>query len=432
VQTILANKNYTTFLATAWVFSGFTHLSSFFNLYLRTLGWEVFIIGVVLSVVAAFSSIFRLSGGYLGDVVDRKKVAISAFFVLGVYYIFMGIFVDFWLIVIALFIYSIHDLFRSGSSAYIMENVPQNHSGFALSLFTAGRGLSILSLIVLGFLEPMLGFPVTFRLLYFIAGFCLLLSSAARAYFLDPSHQKQISSERPIFKEFFYQNRKAVGLLLAAVPGLITIVVFDTISDSLFRTVALIYAYEILAIDIAGLNLMLVFQLLISVPLLLKMGRVSDRRGVKKTAIIVYSVMPISAGLLYLAPVFPLLAPIEFVNAADTLFPSLGVIFTTSFIAIVMKYVNDSLWAALVLILIRKNLPQTDTAKILSIFWVIVYVLSSVGPVIAGAIYSFLEPSLVFLVVLVMNLLILVAIGKGPFGNANGTSLPSKDVEEYD
>ncbi len=432
LQTIFANKNYRTFLATAWVLSTFNYLSSYFNLYLRAIGWEVFVIGVVLSVVSVFSSIFRLSGGYLGDIVDRKKIAVSAFFVLSIYYILIGIFLDFWILVMTLLFYSVHDLFRSGSSAYIMENVPKEHGGFALSLFTAGRGLSIISLVVFGFLEPIIGFPETFRVLYIVAGVSLFISSAVRAYFLDPSIQRQEKSQRPLFREFYYQNRKAVGLLLTAIPGLISIVVLDTISDSLFKTVALIYANEVLAIDIAGINLILVFQLLISVPLLLKMGRVSDRRGVKSAAIVVYSVMPISAALLYFAPIFPVIAPLEVINAANLLFPSLGVIFTTPFVAIVMKYVNDSLWAALVLILIRKRLPQTDTAKILSIFWVVVYILSSVGPVIAGAIYTFLVPSLVFLVVLVMNLLILIAIAKGPFGNDNTNSVEKSEINEYD
>ncbi|MCK5150277.1 MAG: MFS transporter [Candidatus Thorarchaeota archaeon] len=432
LQTIFANKNYATFLATAWVFSSFNYLGSYFNLYLRAIGWEVVIIGGVLSFVAVCSSIFRLAGGYLGDIVDRKKIAVSAFLVLSIYYICISVFLDFWLIVITLLIYSLHTLFRSGSSAYILENVPREHGGFALSLFTAGRGLSIISLIAFGILWPMIGFPETFRLLYFIAGLCLILSSAARAYFLEPSARKQEPTQRPLFREFYFQNRKAIGLLLTAIPGLITVVVLDTISDSLFKTVALIYANEVLAIDLGGINLILVFQLLISIPLLLKMGRVSDRKGVKRAAILVYSVMPISAGLLYIAPVVPVLAPLEFINAANSLFPSLGVIFTTPFVAIVMKYVNDSLWAALTLILIRKKLPQTDTAKILSIFWVIVYVLSSIGPVIAGAIYTFLIPSFVFLVVLVMNLLILVAIAKGPFGNDSKPTTEDIDIQEYD
>ena len=419
LRTIFSNKNYTVFLATAWVFSTFNHLSSYFNLYLRALGWDVLLIGIVLSISAGLSSIFRLVGGYMGDVVDRKKISVLAHFILALFYIAIGIFLEFWVVIAAIFMYSIHDLFRSGSSAYIMDNVPKEHSGFALSLFTAGRGLGIIALIVFGFVEPLIGFSEAFRFMYFITGLCMFASSAARTYFLDSSIQLQERTDRKLISEFFSQNRKAATLLITAIPGLISVVVLDTISDSLFKTVALIYANEELAIGIAGINLILVFQLLISVPLLLKMGRVSDRKGVKKVAIVVYSVMPVSAALLFIAPLFPYVVPMDVVTTIDAYAPGFGVIFSTAFVAIVMKYLNDALWWGLIIILIRKRLPQTDTAKILSIFWVIVYILSSVGPVIAGSIYTFLNPQATFLVVFVLNILILFAIAKGPFGNNN-------------
>ena len=130
----------------------------------------------------------------------------------------------------------------------------------------------------------------------------------------------------------------------------------------------------------------------------------------------IYSVMPVCALLLILAPIFPLWVPIAWYNSMEILFPGLGVIFTTTFIAIVMKYINDTIWWLVVLSLIQKNLPKHDTAKILSIFWVVVYICSSIGPIIAGAIFTFLDPVSLFLVVLVLNLSILIMIGTGRFG----------------
>ncbi len=422
LRVIFANRNYTVLLTTMWIFSTFTFLGSYLNLYLRALGWEVIVIGGVLSLAAGISTVFRLVGGYYGDVGNRKRIAVGAQLVYAIYYVAIGIFADFWLVIAAILLLSIQDLFRSGSSAFFMENVPKEHGGLALSLFTAGRGFSIISLVLFGFLEPVLGFPETFRLLYFVTGLFLLVSSAARAYFLTPITVVKEKSDKPIITEFLHQNRKAAGLLVAAIPGLLTIAIIDTISDSFFKTVAFIYANEVLEIDLAGINLMLIFQLLLIVPLVLKMGRMSDRSGIKRTAMIVYSVMPISAGMLFIAPYFPYIAPPELVLAADSIAPGLGVIFTTPFIAIVMKYVNDTLWWALIIILIRKRLPKTDTSKILSIFWVIVYIMSALGPVIAGIIYTYLNPQTTFLVIFVLNILLLAAIALGPFGNGDENS----------
>ncbi|MHA2423232.1 MAG: MFS transporter [Candidatus Thorarchaeota archaeon] len=429
LRVIFANRNYTVLITTSWVYSTFNFLSSYFNLYLRSLGWEVFVIGVVLSFSAIISAFTRLIGGYYGDVANRKRIAVYAQLVYAIYYIIIGLVADFWLVIAAILFLSIQDLFRSGSSAFFMENVPKKESGLALSLFTAGRGFSIVSLIAFGFLEPVIGFPETFRLLYFIAGFFVLLSSAARAYLLDPVDTIREKHDKPIVREFFSQNVRAAKLLVAAIPGLLSIVIIDTISDSFFKTVALIYTNEVLEINFAGINLMLIFQLILVVPLVLKMGRISDRKGVKNAAIVVYGVMPISAGMLFIAPIIPYIAPIEFVLMIDSLVPGLGVILTMPFIAIVMKYVNDTLWWALIIILIRKRLPKTDTAKILSIFWVIVYVMSSIGPALAGSIYSFLDPQMTFLIILILNIFILISIALGPFGNGNSDSIPS-DIEE--
>ena len=422
LRIIFANRNYTVLITTSWIFSTFTFLGSYFILYLRALGWEVIVIGVVLSVTTGISAFVRMVGGYYGDTANRKRIAVGAQLVYAIYYIAIGIFADFWLVIAAILLLSIQDLFRSGSSAFFMENVPKEHGGLALSLFTAGRGFSIISLVLFGFLQPVLGFPETFRLLYFIAGLFLLISSTARAYLLTPTTVVKEESRKTILTDFLHQNRKAAGLLVAAIPGLLTVAIIDTISDSFFKTVALIYANEVLEIDLAGINLILIFQLLLIVPLVLKLGRISDRSGIKRAALIVYSVMPISAGMLFIAPYFPNVAPLDLVLAADSISPGLGVIFTTPFIAIVMKYVNDTLWWALIIILIRKRLPKTDTSKILSIFRVIVYIMSAIGPAIAGAIYTYLNPQSTFLVVFFLNILILAAIALGPFGNENENS----------
>ena len=427
LREIFSNRNYTTFLCTAWVFSTFSFLGSYLNLYLKVLGWSIILIGTVMSVANAFSSIMRLAGGYIGDVADRKKIAVAAFLVTSIYFFIMAFSIDFWLIFIALLIYSVNDLFRSGSTAYIMENVPEKQSGFALSLFTTGRVLGIIALLAFGFLQPTLGFTAAFRLMYLVTGLCIIISAAARAIFLEPAKRERAHSDRPILSEFLSENVKAAKMLLAAIPGLVLVVVLDALSDSFFSFAAIIYTYEDLSIDISGINLMLVTQLLISVPLLLKMGRITDRKGVKKAAIAVYSIMPISAAFLYIAPAIPYVVPLGVVNALNSAVPGLGVVCATPFLGIVIKYVNDALWGGLIIILIRKKLPKTDTAKILSIFWVMVYILASVGPYIAGLIYAYMTPPILFLTIIVLNVMLLLAIAVGPFGN--DTAPPTEVIE---
>ena len=161
---------------------------------------------------------------------------------------------------------------------------------------------------------------------------------------------------------------------------------------------------------------MLLATLILSVPLLLKVGRLSDKRGIKRAALLTYGMMPVSAALLIIAPIIPIWVPESWYLMVENIAPGFGVLFTTAFVAIVMKFTNDTIWWLVVLSLIRKNLPTQDTAKILSIFWVVVYICSSVGPILAGAMFTYLEPNVLFMVILVLNLIILIAIGSGRLG----------------
>ncbi|MGV9103738.1 MAG: hypothetical protein ACOC3C_06455, partial [Candidatus Thorarchaeota archaeon] len=169
-------------------------------------------------------------------------------------------------------------------------------------------------------------------------------------------------------------------------------------------------------------NMILLVYSVLSVPLLLKIGRISDTSGTRRAALIVYLLMPVSAALLILAPIVTFWGPQTWVLAANGIYPGLGVIFSTAFIAIVMKYLNDTLWYMVLLTLIQKSLPKEDTAKILSIFWFTVYICSSIGPLIAGAIFEYLSPAFLFGIMLVLNLIILVSIKTGPFADNNSSA----------
>ncbi|MFW9927561.1 MAG: hypothetical protein ACFFDM_12480, partial [Candidatus Thorarchaeota archaeon] len=84
--------------------------------------------------------------------------------------------------------------------------------------------------------------------------------------------------------------------------------------------------------------------------------------------------------------------------------------FSTPFLAIVMKSLNDSLWYLLLLIIIQKSLPRQDTSKILSVFWFIVWMCASVGPYIGGLFFQYFYQGDLFLVILLLNMLILAWI----------------------
>ncbi len=411
LSAVFSWSNFRIYLATAWIFNAFAFLGSFFNLYLWSIVPNMIFIGTIATITSAIGTTARLFGGYVGDTVNRKTLAVLSMFILAIYYLMIGLFMDPLLIFVALTICASVEITKGGSTAYIMDNIPREHSGFALSLFTAGRALSIITLTVFGILYPILGFEA-FRQLHLVGGILLLASTILRAAYLESSPQQGREAGTKLWKSFVDDNKRALSTLLAIIPGMIIVCIFDSISDSFFKLGALIYIFVELDIEVPSMVIMIIATLIIQVPLILKVGRLVDRKGVKSTALMVYAIMPISAVLLIIAYWVPDWAPLSFSMTANSIIPGLGVIFKTAFLAVVLKYVNDTLWYTIVLVLIRKRLPSKDTAKILSMFWFIVWISSSLGPIVGGLISEATSIMSLFVMVFILNIIILGAIAR--------------------
>ncbi len=407
LQDIFAWPNYKIYLVTAWAFSGGTVIWSYFGLYLRYLKWDYVLIGVVLSAAATVSAVCRFLGGYIGDNTNRKTLAVVAMFMAAAYHIVVGLFTDTVMIIIGLLIISTMDLVKSGSSAYLLENIPDRHSGLALSLFSAGKSFGIATLLVLGALIPLVGFTQGIRDMYLGVGVLLLLCTLVRALWLEGSPPDMRERKKTLVMDFAAENINTMRELTRTMPTVLVIIVLDSMSDSIFKFGALIYSNEFVGIDILGINMILLGTLVVSVPLLLKTGRFSDTRGTRKAGMLVYGMMPIAAVLLVVAPAVPVWAPVGAVERADAVYPGLGVIFTTPFLAIMIKYVNDALWGLIIITLIKRMLPRNNTAKALAMMTMIGYACAAVGPLVGGFVFKYLPPSMLFVLVLWLNVIIL-------------------------
>ncbi|MHA2026394.1 MAG: MFS transporter [Candidatus Thorarchaeota archaeon] len=413
IKAVFSWRNYSVYLGTAWIFSAFSYLGLFINLYFLDLfPGEYVILGVILSVANVVSAISRLGGGYVGDVVNRKHLAVVSMLLLAIYNLILGIFIEFTWILIALMIPPLMEIFKGGSSAFIMDNIPKEHSGLGLSLFQMGRLLGIFTLGAFIILTPVIGFGQSLRLLFLVGGLFLLCVTIVRSIFLEGKPPELKREDISLPRAFYQDNKRAFGLLLKTVPGLIAVVVLDSLSDGLFRFGSYIYIYEVVRIGIPEIILMSLVTIFVSVPLMLGAGRSSDRYSLKKMVLVVYSVVPLSAVLLLISPIIPFWAPTSMVDGANSLLVGLGAIFSTPFLAIIMKSVNDSLWYLLLLIIIQKNLPRKDTSKILGVFWFIVWMCASIGPTIGGFVFRYFYQGDLFIVVIMLNLLILGWIAK--------------------
>jgi hypothetical protein len=331
-------------------------------------------------------------------------------FLIGCYSLIIGLFTDVWLITLGIIILASAELTKSGSSAYIMENIPRERSGLALSLFTSGKSFGIITLLIFGAIIPFYGFDQSIRFVYFINGILLVIATIIRTMLLENSKTRDKRSGEPILRDFVNTNTRTMRTLAKTIPGIIVVMFIDGLSDSIFRFGSLIYTNETVGIDITGINIILLTTLLFMVPFLLKVGRVTDRMGVQKTSILVYGIMPVSAFLLFLAGSYKYWAPVGLVESTEMIYPGLGVVFSLPFIGIIMKSINDQLWWLILLALIRKKLPERDTSKILAVLLTVTYLCSSIGPLIGAFLFETLPQQWLFFVVILLNLLIVITL----------------------
>ncbi|MFW9980695.1 MAG: hypothetical protein ACFFE3_02105, partial [Candidatus Thorarchaeota archaeon] len=86
IKIIFSWRNYSVYLSTAWIFSAFSYMGLFFNVYFLTLFPEDYVtLGAIISISNAVAAISRLGGGYVGDVVNRKHLSVIAMFMMAAY-----------------------------------------------------------------------------------------------------------------------------------------------------------------------------------------------------------------------------------------------------------------------------------------------------------------------------------------------------------
>jgi MFS family permease len=412
LRRVMSNKNFTVFLLTNWVFASFGVVNRYFNLYLRDIGISYILIGLLLSMLFFISLFAELIGGYLADNFDRRKLAIITIAINSLAFFILACAIDFWSVALGFLTFGLSSVTGKGGSAYIMEQIDKKYGGVAVSLFTLGTVLGLIPLLAFSILlDTGLTFIQVMRTLLLVAGIAYFGCVVVRIFLLDPSPaQKRDNHSGNVLSDFLSETKRGIRLLVKAFPVFITIICLDALSDSFYNFAANYWLNETLSFGIGEINLMFLLTLTIAVPLTLYLGRVFDRRGGRRLTIGVYSVMPLAVGLLIIAQWVPHLAPEEWRQYIDSIYPGLSVILSIAFIATAIKSINDVLWMSLISTYIQKSLPRRDLGKMLGLTSFFTFLLLSVGPTPAGIIYELFAGLPVLLIALGLNIIILIIL----------------------
>ncbi len=429
VWQVLTYRSYAVYLATSWILGIFAVvIENYIMLYLRDIFLDYILIGFIIAIFMGLNLVARFLGGYVGDNYNRKWLSVLTMLISGIGMFVLSFTTSLIWILAGLIVLTTSELFASGSTSYIYENIPPDRSGLAMGIFQTGSGFGLIGL---GLITWLLGigtpFIATIQFMLFIGGICYVLAAIIRSIFLAPAQKIERKNRNGNkLQDFFIQNANAMKLLLIILPVFMGILIIDALSDGFYRFVSMFYLNETLAFTIGEISLMLIVVLAFSIPLSVTVGGFFDRRGSRKAILVVYSVMPVSIALLLLAPIFPFWLPLGVTTSLISTFPILEPILSTAFLAIAMKHINDILWWTLILTYLRKAMPRSETAKMLSIFFIVVMIANIFTPIPAGFIYTFYGAIPLLIVTLCLNLLIVLILVAG---NIEPRSLDS-DLQE--
>ncbi len=418
LKSVLTYGSYSVYLITAWILGVFgiimqsylmLFLRDFLLLYMPQVELVYVTIGLILLGYMAVELVARFFGGYIGDNYNRKWLSVVTMFVSGVAMLIFAFATGLVGLIAGALIMAGSALFASGSTSYIYEQVEPEHSGLAMGIFQTSTGFGLIGLgLVTWLLATGVPFVITIQIVFFVGSMCFMAAAVIRAVFLtEPRPIVRKDQDTNKAREFIKQNSNALKLLWVILPVFMVVLILDALSDGFYRFVSTFYLNEALGFSIGEISIMLIVVLAFSIPLSVWVGSFFDTRGSRRAIIAVYSVMPITLVLLILAPLFPYWLPAAIAAPLIATYPILEPLLSTAFLAIAMKNINDILWWTLILTYLRKAMPRSETAKMLSIFFIVVFLAFLVTPIPSGIIYTIYGALPLLSISLVINLIIL-------------------------
>ncbi len=428
LRSVLTYRSFSVYLVTSWILGVFgIILDSFMILYLQEILIDFILLGIMLSMFIGVNLLTRFIGGYVGDNFNRKWLSVATMAVSGIGFFFLAFTPPVSAIVVpilgpisfpflwfsmGILIIASSSIFASGSTSYIYENISPQHSGLAMGIFQTSVGFGLVGLALLTWLFNLgYSFVSAIQIIFFVGGICYLVAALVRTIFLAPAipiprERKTASS----FKDFFQQNWHAIKLLLVLLPVFTGVLIIDAISDGLYGFVNMFYLRDWLGFSYGDLTLMILVVLAASIPLSITVGGFFDRRGSRRAMTVIYAVMPICITLLIITPLFPYWLPIDIVNILVSISPLFNPLTRTPFIAIAFKRINDILWRTLILTYLRKAIPRSETAKMLSIFFIVIMLANLITPIPAAIAYTLFGAIPVLFITLGLNFVIMAIL----------------------
>ena len=256
----------------------------YFQHYILALGGNEYIVGLIAAISGYTLATVRIIGGYLTDVIGRKKVIVIFTYVLSFTYLLFYVAWDWRIVLIASVISNLALIYQPALNAIIADSLPKSHRGRGLGLINFANGVSGLVAIYLAlYLVSNYGVVEGVRWGYLISFFLILFAAIIRMVFLRETIKVQNLKELDIVKDFVDDYKYALSWIIKHLKPIITVAFILNIISGLTYLLPLYVTYYLgLGEEFWGYYYMFIFaiQLLFSIP----SGFIADKIG-RKTAI---------------------------------------------------------------------------------------------------------------------------------------------------
>ena len=278
------------------IMTPFTRASSiYFSLYARSLGATNLQVGIISSLSSLVLGISRLLGGYLCDVMGRKRLIVQMTFTLAVTRLLFYFAKDWTMLLLARVIASIALLYQPAIWALMADSLPEGERGRYMAISNTISGIfGMLGPAAAAFIVKLKGVESGVRFLYLLSAISLALGALTRFFLVETIPVRGKPSLRGMLRDY----AAVISLLRGDVGKVALISAMGIAFTGLIDPFVQIYAVENLKIDPAFwgfANMIASVVTLLSQPL---SGYLADKFGSRE--VVSLSFLSTSIGYLIL------------------------------------------------------------------------------------------------------------------------------------
>ena len=271
----------------------------YFSLYAKSLGATNTQVGLISSLSSLVLGFSRLFGGYLCDVIGRKRLIVQMTFTLALTRLLFSVAKDWTWLLVARVIASIALLYQPAIWALMADSLPEGERGRYMALSNTISGFfGMLGPAIAAWIVKVRGIESGVRFLYFLSAIGLICGSLVRSFLIETIPNKTKPSLRGMLRDYV----KVLPLFKEEVGRVALISAMGIAFTGLIDPFVQIYAVESLEIDPAYwgfANLIASLAGLFSQPL---SGYLTDKVGRKEVVSLSFLTTSIGYLILLLSP----------------------------------------------------------------------------------------------------------------------------------